>query len=702
MSLHVGLLVYDTLDQPSGGYRYDRKLVEYLRAYGDTVDIITVPRRSYARNLLNGASRSLRRRLDRPFDVLLQDHLCHPSVWYLNRFLDRPTSLVTLVHMVWSSHSRTRFDPVYRTIERSHIKSVDAAICTSQDTQRRLEQLASIESLVAYPGGRSGGRALSPARVERRACRDPLRILFLGSLLPRKDPETVIAALASLDGTWEATFVGPLDADPAFSEQVRQLIATHDLTDRVRIRGPVADDELKRILETVHVLAVPSRYEPFGMAYLEAMEYGVVPIASSSGGATELVEDGRTGYVVEPGGADRLRERLATLRDDRNLLARLGKDALSAAEAHPEWPESLGQIRAWLLSIVEKHSARADRSNRTAAATNTEQSSEECDDSDQCDEMGEILPLCRRLSTSRHYELNSQMTETAYLTAKRTIDDRSLNRHVLESFTRALEDRDDGEVGIIEVGAGTGTMPVRLARWDALPDSVDYRVVDRNPKSIAQARERVPNQFASMGYTVERGECGTESEFVLTRGEQQLRLRFETADAFDISGNADAVIACAFLDLVPLPDALQELRRLLEADGLLYAPITFDGLTEFRPSHPHDDQITNCYHQHMASQRPGGPDAGRTLLESIPTSGGEILAAGGSDWIIRPVGGTYPDDEQLVLEVLLSTIRNAVSELDHGLAQTTIDAWVDDRLTQIETGSLCFLAHNLDILCQFQ
>lgn len=293
------------------------------------------------------------------------------------------------------------------------------------------------------------------------------------------------------------------------------------------------------------------------------------------------------------------------------------------------------------------------------------------------------------------------MNETAYLTAKRTVDDRSLNRRVLNSFSAALAERDQEEVRIVEIGAGTGTMPVRLAQWGVLPDRVTYRAVERRPDHVAAARERVPAQLASSGYDVDRKDRRTDGGFTATRGDQRLRIRFETGDAFDVDDGADALVACAFFDLVSLPEALVDFRRCLATDGLLYAPITFDGLTGFVPSHPLDGTITELYHRHMANRRPGGPNAGRELLETIPAVDGDVVAVGGSDWIVRPLDGSYPDDERLVVEYLLSTIHDAVSELD-SLEQAEIDAWIDERQRQVDTGSLLFLAHNLDILCQFQ
>jgi glycosyltransferase involved in cell wall biosynthesis len=355
--MRVGLAVYDGLGETSGGYRYDRKLVAHLRSQGDDVEVVSIPRRSYGRALLDGLSRSLRRRLDRPFDVLLQDELCHPSLWQLNPRLTRPTAVVSLVHLLRSGGPATRLQSVSRHVEASYLRRVDAALCTSEHTRQRVDDLASLPATVAYPAGRAEGAALSPARVERRARDGPLRLLFLGTLVPRKGVTTLVDALADLDGAWTATLVGRHDADPAYVDRVQRAIDAHGLRDRLSVPGPVPDEELAALLDRAHVLAVPSQYESFGMVYLEAMEHGVVPLGSTVGGASEFVDHGRNGLLVDPGDADGLRRAIASLRDDRLRLASLARGALATARTHPDWSASMTTVREFLRATVDDAAA---------------------------------------------------------------------------------------------------------------------------------------------------------------------------------------------------------------------------------------------------------------------------------------------------------------------------------------------------------
>ena len=86
--MRVGLVIYGGLETVSGGYLYDRMLVRHLRARGDSVEIVSLPWRDYARHLGDNLSAALYRRLrDGAWDVLLQDELNHPSLVAVNRRL---------------------------------------------------------------------------------------------------------------------------------------------------------------------------------------------------------------------------------------------------------------------------------------------------------------------------------------------------------------------------------------------------------------------------------------------------------------------------------------------------------------------------------------------------------------------------------------------------------------------------------------
>jgi len=91
--MRIGLLIFGSLDTVSGGYLYDRQLVRYLEAQGDHVQVVSIPWRNYPKHLFDNLSTDLfNRLLNLPVDILLQDELNHPSLFYLNQRLKKAAS----------------------------------------------------------------------------------------------------------------------------------------------------------------------------------------------------------------------------------------------------------------------------------------------------------------------------------------------------------------------------------------------------------------------------------------------------------------------------------------------------------------------------------------------------------------------------------------------------------------------------------
>ncbi|GAB3038006.1 glycosyltransferase family 4 protein [Natronobiforma cellulositropha] len=361
--LSLGLVVPGPLETRSGGYRYDRQLVSQLRARGDAVEVIDLSRYDAGPETASAGEtlpRALEHRLNRPFDALVQDELCAPTLGWLNPHLERPHALVALVHHLRSAAAAVPGGDLLET-ERRYLESVDATVCVSEATRRCVEAYVSRPTLVAPPGGRVGSRATSRAAVAARATDDPLRLLFVGALLPRKGVVTLLEGLLSLrrrlepaagrPGPVHLTLVGDHRRDPAYARRVLDSIDAFGLEADVTVTGEVSSARLVSLLSRAHVLVAPSRYEGFGMVALEAMEHGVVPVVSAAGGARELVDDGENGLLVPPADPDAISELLAWLARDRSRLARLGGRALETADAHPDWPETADDVRSFLRSL---------------------------------------------------------------------------------------------------------------------------------------------------------------------------------------------------------------------------------------------------------------------------------------------------------------------------------------------------------------
>lgn len=344
--MKIGLLIYGSLETLSGGYLYDRKLVESLRAAGDQVEIISLPWRNYPAHLAD----NLTFRLPPGLNLLIQDELNHPSLLAANRH-PRPYPVIGLVHHLRCSEQHPAWqNSLYRLIERRYLRSVDGFLFNSKTTRDVVHALAGDDKPhhIAYPPTDRFGDALSPNLVAARAAQPgPLQILFLGNLIPRKGLHTLLEALAQLPADQvRLDIIGSPQNDPAYAAAM-QGRATK-IAAPITFHGPLNNQALVEQLRSAHVLALPSTYEGFGIVYLEGMGFGLPAIGTTAGAAAEIITHAHTGYLIAPDDSATLATHLNQLATDRALLAQLAQNALQRYNQQPRWQETAAQARQFL------------------------------------------------------------------------------------------------------------------------------------------------------------------------------------------------------------------------------------------------------------------------------------------------------------------------------------------------------------------
>ena len=180
----------------------------------------------------------------------------------------------------------------------------------------------------AFEGDTPPGRRPGAAQTDAGP-----RVGFVGQLEPRKGVlELVSAAGDFLQASPDAslTVIGATAPGAArFAAEVRAAAAALPMADRVELAGWRQDAAGE--LGSFDVVVVPSLAEPFGTVAAEAAAAGVPVVASRVGGLPEVVLDGETGLLVEPGDARALSEAVVALLGDAALRDRLGGRALELA-----------------------------------------------------------------------------------------------------------------------------------------------------------------------------------------------------------------------------------------------------------------------------------------------------------------------------------------------------------------------------------
>lgn len=171
-------------------------------------------------------------------------------------------------------------------------------------------------------------------------------VVFVGRLTPHKGVDRLIQALPA-GATLRVAGTGGHDAhwpERTYPELLRELAVGRD----VRFLGAVADDALPGLYRSARVLVLPSVErtcyersirvsELLGLVAIEAMMSGTPVICSRVGGLPEVVEDGVSGYLVEPGNVAELGERLAEVLGDPVGAARMGERARERALERFTW-----------------------------------------------------------------------------------------------------------------------------------------------------------------------------------------------------------------------------------------------------------------------------------------------------------------------------------------------------------------------------
>lgn len=158
-----------------------------------------------------------------------------------------------------------------------------------------------------------------------------VRMLFVGRLEERKGADVLLAALDLVLDELPNLYVDLVGnhaletgAGVPFREAWLAKTAGEERAERVTFHGEVDDESLRGFYAAADMFVAPSRFESFGLIFLEAMIFGKPTIGCRAGGIPEVVSEGITGILVEPGNVEQLADAIRELVRDSELRERLG------------------------------------------------------------------------------------------------------------------------------------------------------------------------------------------------------------------------------------------------------------------------------------------------------------------------------------------------------------------------------------------
>jgi len=180
----------------------------------------------------------------------------------------------------------------------------------------------------------------------------PLKIISISRLVPVKRIADALLALAKLrDQAIEFNYVA-IGEGPERTA-LEELTGRLGLTDRVTFLGVMSHEEVVKELSTSDILLHPSELESFGIAVAEAMAARVAVIAARSPGPMEIVDQGVTGFLYEPGDVEALADHLYRLATDPPLRKRFGELGHARVLERFSWDAHMSQMfELWRASML--------------------------------------------------------------------------------------------------------------------------------------------------------------------------------------------------------------------------------------------------------------------------------------------------------------------------------------------------------------
>jgi glycosyltransferase involved in cell wall biosynthesis len=344
------LVVPGRLDTLTGGYVYDRRIVEGLRGLGWRVDVCSLddgfPWPTDAA-LVEAASKLAS--IPDGTTVLVDGLAGGVMPAVMEREVGR-LRLVPLVHHPLADETGiSREDAsAFEVSERRALALGRRVVVTSRATALRVSRLFGVPPdriAVVEPGVDRGPMSMGSASATPE-------LLCVAAISPRKGYRTLVRALGMIsDRKWHLTIVGSLDRHLPSVEQLREGLRAAGLEQRVSLAGEADAPTISTYYQRSDLFVLATEYEGYGMVVAEALAHGL-PIVSTPVGAIPDLVGGEAGVLVPVGDASALADAMAKVLDDPDFRRRLAAGAARVRDRLYSWEAASMRMADVLTSVA--------------------------------------------------------------------------------------------------------------------------------------------------------------------------------------------------------------------------------------------------------------------------------------------------------------------------------------------------------------
>ena len=236
------------------------------------------------------------------------------------------------------------YSAAWRELEAETYRNACLIFVRSSHIRRSLLEQYSVppeKAVIVYAGGNTPLRELDLDQKDYNA----QNILFVGVAWERKGGPDLAAAFQKVL--------------PGYPQATLTIVGCAPKIDcpNVEIAGRVPVEQVAAYYQKASIFCLPTRLEPFGVVFVEAMAYGLPLVAPRSGAVPDFVEDGKNGFMVEPGDIAGLASALERLLADSGLCRRFGKAGYRLARERYTWKNVANMMQAAIRPIISTRSS---------------------------------------------------------------------------------------------------------------------------------------------------------------------------------------------------------------------------------------------------------------------------------------------------------------------------------------------------------
>ncbi|KAA5807428.1 glycogen synthase [Thermoanaerobacterium thermosaccharolyticum] len=290
---------------------------------------------------------------------------CHTWYTFMAGFLAKmlyDIPLVVTIHSLeplrpWKEEQLGNGYHLSTWMEKTGVEAADRIIAVSNDSKKDIMKCYNVPEdkiEVIYNGIDLNQYKKTGVNVARKKYGiDGRYILFVGRISRQKGIIHLIDAVKYLPQDVKVVLCASSPDTEEIKIEMKEKVKLYP--NIIWIDKMVTKEEIIELYSNAEVFVCPSIYEPFGIINLEAMACNTPVVASATGGIKEVVVDGETGFLVEPGNPEDLAEHIKKLLDDRELAAAFGANGRKRVEEMFSWESIAKKTYDMYKNVIENY-----------------------------------------------------------------------------------------------------------------------------------------------------------------------------------------------------------------------------------------------------------------------------------------------------------------------------------------------------------